>query len=216
MKNTLFIVLKPNGEFMNFEQSNNVFQKTIYPKTMKKIILFVFASFLLACEAPVGDVGPQGAAGAAGAKGDKGETGQKGTFNAIVSNWVTADKWLVFTTNSVYLSNFSEPKLTQQILDKGLILGFYRPAGEDESGVVLPIPDETANYSLGISGFMNKTDGTISIKLAFRSSTVKNPNLEDWNVKVRWIIVPPASTGRLQNIDWKNYNEVKKALNIQD
>lgn len=183
---------------------------------MKKIIVLVFVSFLIACEAPVGDVGPQGAAGAAGAKGDKGDAGQKGTFSAIVSDWVTADKWVVYTTNLAYLNHFSEPKLTQQILDKGLVLGFYRPAGEDESGVVLPIPDETANYSLGMYGSMNKTDGTISIKLVFRTSAVKNPNLEDWNIKVRWIIVPPASTGRLKNVDWKNYNEVKKALNIQD
>lgn len=183
---------------------------------MRKIIIFIFASFLISCKAPVGDIGPQGAAGAAGTKGDKGETGQKGTFSAIVSPWVTTDKWTVFTTNISYLSQFSEPKLTQQILDKGLLLGFYRPAGEDESGVVLPIPDETANYSLGMSGFMNKTEGNISIKLAFRSAAVRNPNLEDWNVKVRWIIVPPSSTGRLKNVDWENYNEVKKALNIQD
>lgn len=181
---------------------------------MKKIILFVFASFLFACEAPVGDVGPQGAAGAAGAKGDKGDVGEKGTFNAIVSNWYIASNWL--GSNISYAALFTEPKLTQQVLDKGLILGFYRPAGEDASGVVLPIPDETANYSLGISGFVSGTDGVITVSLDFRNAAVKNPNIEDWNIRVRWIIVPPASTGRLKNVDWKNYNEVKKALNIQD
>jgi hypothetical protein len=184
---------------------------------MKKIILFFFASFIIACKAPVGDVGPQGVAGAAGAKGDKGDAGQKGTFNAIVSGWSTVSNWVGSSSGVSYVNNFAEPKITQQILDKGLILGFYRPAGEDESGVVLPMPDETANYSLGIAGFMLfGTQGTISVALNFRNLAVKNPNLEDWNIKVRWIIVPPASTGRLKNVDWKNYNEVKKALNIQD
>ena len=184
---------------------------------MKKIILFVFASFLLACEAPVGDVGPQGAAGAAGAKGDKGDVGEKGTFSAIVSPWFSALNWVSSSNGLSHVQNFSEPKLTQQIIDKGLILGFYRPVGEDESGLVLPIPDETANYSLGIAGFLFGGQGTISVALNFRNSGVVNPNLEDWRkIGFRWIIVPPASTGRLKNVDWKNYNEVKKALNIQD
>jgi hypothetical protein len=184
---------------------------------MKKIILFVFASFLLACEAPVGDVGPQGAAGVAGAKGDKGDTGQKGTFNAVVSDWATALNWFSSSNGVTHVHNFAEPKVTQQVIDKGLILGFYRPDGENESGLVLPIPDETANYSLGIAGFMPFGQGTVSLALNFRNAGVANPNLEDWKkIKVRWIIVPPASTGRLKNVDWENYNEVKKALNIQD
>jgi hypothetical protein len=184
---------------------------------MKKIILFVFASFLLACEAPVGDVGPQGAAGAAGAKGDKGDTGQKGVSNAVVSPWFSALNWIAASSGISFVNDFSEPKLTQQIIDKGLILGFYRPLGEDASGVILPLPDETANYSVSIAGLIWFGQGTISVFLNFRNREVANPSLEDWRkIQVRWIIVPPASTGRLKNVDWKNYNEVKKALNIQD
>ena len=180
------------------------------------LTFFIFTACLgiSACEAPAGDVGPQGVAGVAGAKGAKGDTGSKGTFNAIVSDWFPVNFWL--GSGVSYGAVFGEPKITQQVLDKGLILGFYRPAGEDESGVVLPLPDETANYSLGIAGFLLGGQGSISVNLIFRTLAVKNPNLEDWNIKVRWIVVPSASSGRLKNVDWKNYNEVKKALNIQD
>jgi hypothetical protein len=196
---------------------NYIHKKQFNEKTMRKIIIFIFASFLIACEAPVGDVGPQGVAGAVGAKGDKGDAGEKGIFNAIVSPWTSALNWFSSSNGVTHVHNFAEPKVTQQVIDKGLILGFYRPLGEDESGIVLPIPDETANYSLGIAGFLLGGQGTISVALNFRNRDVANPNLDDWRkIGVRWIIVPPASTGRLKNVDWKNYNEVKQALNIID
>ncbi|WP_394990931.1 hypothetical protein [Emticicia sp.] len=185
---------------------------------MKKIIFIAFISLLIACKPPVGDIGPQGVAGAAGAKGDNGDVGEKGTFSAIVSDWkeIIPSKWQRNGSDLSFYALFEEPKLTSNIANKGLVLGFYRTLPEDESSVILPVPDETANYSLGISAISANTFNYVWFVLDFRNLAVKNPNLEDWNIKVRYILVPPASTGRLQNVDWKNYNEVKKALNIKD
>ncbi len=185
---------------------------------MKKIIIFIFISFLLACEAPIGDVGLVGPSGAEGAKGDKGDIGGKGTFSAIVSDWkeIKPANWLKGGSDLSFIAAFDEPKLTADITNKGLVLGFYRTLPEDASSQIFPIPDETSNYSLGIYASFTSSLKAIGYFLDFRNLAVKPATLVDWNIKVRYILVPPASAGRLKNIDWKNYNEVKKALNIKD
>lgn len=185
---------------------------------MKKIIIFIFISFLLACEAPVGDVGPAGPSGAEGAKGDKGDTGPKGTFSAIVSDWkeIKPSNWFKGTTDLSLNVFFEEPKLTADITNKGLVLGYYRFLPDDSFSSVFPIPDLTNNYSLATNASFSTSSKVIWYFLEFRTLALKNLLLPTWNIKVRYILVPPASAGRLKNIDWKNYNEVKKALNITD
>ena len=141
---------------------------------MKKIIIFIFISFLLACEAPVGDVGPAGPAGAEGAKGDKGDTGGKGTFSAIVSDWkeIKPANWLKGGSDLSFIAAFDEPKLTADITNKGLVLGFYRTLPEDASSQIFPIPDETSNYSLGVYASFTSSLKAIGFFLDFRNSTV--------------------------------------------
>jgi hypothetical protein len=185
---------------------------------MKKIIIFIFISFLLACEAPIGDVGPTGPAGAGGPKGDKGDTGAKGTFSAIVSDWkeIKPANWLKGASDLSFIAAFDEPKLTADITNKGMVLGFYRYLSGESINEIFSVPDETSNYSLGIYASFTSNVKSISYFLDFRNLAVKPATLANWNIKVRYILVPPASAGRLKNMDWKNYNEVKKALNITD
>jgi hypothetical protein len=40
--------------------------------------------------------------------------------------------------------------------------------------------------------------------------------MEDWNIKVWYIIVPQAKAGRLKGANWRDYNEVKRILNLND
>jgi hypothetical protein len=184
-------------------------------KSKKQILKFLFFAVIfsvMACKAPVGDIGPQGLAGATGDKGDKGATGDKGAFSGIVSAWteIKPTQWKTTGTKSVF--TITDATLTQTILDQGLILAYYRPLPEDESSAVISLADETNTYL-----FTFKTNvGTLDYELNFKSAQVVNPSLEDWNIKVRYIIVPPAKTGRLAQVNWKDYNEVKKILNLND
>ena len=181
-------------------------------KIILKLLLFAIFFSVAACKAPVGDIGPQGAAGAIGDKGDKGAIGDKGSFSGFVSAWteIKPAQWKLSGTKAIFTQ--TDANLTQAILDQGLILAYYRPLPEDESSAVISLADETNTYL-----FTHKTNvGSLDYELTFKSSRVINPDLEDWNIKVRYIIVPPAKAGRLAQVNWKDYNEVKKILNLND
>ncbi len=183
-----------------------------YKKTILKLLFFAIFCSVVACKAPVGDIGPQGTAGTIGDKGDKGAIGDKGSFSGFVSAWteIKPAQWKLSGTKAVFSQ--TDANLTQTILDQGLILAYYRPLPEDESSAVISLADETNTYL-----FTYKTNvGSLDYELNFKSAQVINPNLEDWNIKVRYIVVPPVKTGRLAQVNWKDYNEVKKILNLND
>lgn len=176
--------------------------------------IFLFASVLnlISCKAPVGDIGPQGAAGVAGDKGAKGATGDKGAFSGIVSPWseIKPAQWKLTGTKAVFSQ--SNASLTQAMLDGGLILAYYRPLPEDESNVVISLADETNTYL-----FTYKANvGSMDYEVHFKKAEFINPNMEDWNIKVRYIIVPPAKAARLSDVNWKDYKEVKRILNLNN
>lgn len=181
-------------------------------KIILKLLFFALFFSVVACKPQAGDIGPQGAAGTIGDKGDRGAIGDKGSFSGFVSAWteIKPAQWKLSGTKAVFSQ--TDANLTQTILDQGLILAYYRPLPEDESSAVISLADETNTYL-----FTHKTNvGSLDYELIFKSSRVINPDLEDWNIKVRYIIVPPAKAGRLAQVNWKDYNEVKKILNLND
>lgn len=176
--------------------------------------LLLLSAFIgiFGCEAPVGDVGPQGAAGAVGEKGDKGAVGDKGAFSSIVSAWseIKPTQWKLTGTKAVFTQ--TDANFTQAMLNQGLILAYYRPLPEDESSAVISLADETNTYFFAFKANV----GSLDYEIEFKRPELVNPNLQDWNIKVRYIIVPPAKSGRLTQVNWADYNEVKKVLNLND
>lgn len=189
---------------------------------MQKLRLLSIALLLLAvvaCKPEAGDVGPQGTAGPTGAVGDKGPTGDKGPFSGTVSPWVEIkpSDWLPLgSTTNTYAFVLNNSSITPDVINRGLILVYYRPLPDDVTAAVIPLPDETPNYTASYLAYMSGATGSLQVNLAFRNAQTVNPKLEDWNIKVRTIVVPPATAGRLAAIDWKNYEEVKKAFNLTD
>lgn len=181
-------------------------------KLLFNSLLFASLLSIFSCKAPVGDLGPQGAAGAVGDKGDKGPTGDKGAFSGIASAWseIKPAQWKLTGTKAVFTQ--TDANLTQAMLDQALILAYYRPLPEDESSAVISLADETNTYLFTFKANV----GSLDYELNFKRTDLVNPNLEDWNIKTRYIIVPPAKAGRLANVNWKDYNEVKRILNLKD
>jgi hypothetical protein len=180
----------------------------------KLLTVLILTSFLgiSGCEAPTGDVGPQGATGATGEKGEKGPTGDKGAFSGIVSAWteIKPAQWKLTGTKAVF--SIADANFTQANLDGALLLAFYRPLPEDESSAVITLSDDTYGYFFSFKAVA----GSIDYEVSFKHPNLINPNMEDWNIKVRYIIVPQAKAGRLKGANWRDYNEVKRILNLND
>jgi hypothetical protein len=196
--------------------------------TMKQRLSYVIRLCLIiaisACKPETGDVGPQGPQGDAGAKGDKGPLGDKGAYSAYVSPWVEVkpSDWLKAGSlqPNTFLFTKEEPRLTAGIINKGLIVGYYKYYPEPELDFVYPLPEIMHNYALRLSSYLSTTNnkGYMELSLQFPKFLISTEPVtaKDFHVKVRWLLIPPSSMSRMGYVDWKDYKSVKKAFNLAD
>lgn len=191
----------------------------------------------VACKGPEGEVGPQGAAGPTGATGATGTPGPQGipgsvgtqgptgptgaqgpqgvpgAANLLTSAWTMAKAvdWRSDNDPQYFYVGFDEVRVTQAVLDKGMVVAYYRDPGR--KNVVLSVPSVTEQASLGYFYEFTQNRGRINFDLTFFK-----PRLVpiDFDLEFRWIIIPPNPGGRLRAVDWKNYEEVRRELNLSD
>lgn len=182
--------------------------------TVAWLLLTVMINFV-ACKGPQGDVGPQGAAGltgatgAAGAPGAAGAQGPPGAANLIVSSWtaIKATDWKSDNDPLYFYRSIEDMNITQAIIDKGLVMAYYRNSAQ--KSVVLSLPSVTDKLSIGYFFQLNQGKGLMNFDLSYfmpRRVPI------DFDIEVRWIIVPPSPGGRLGAIDWTDYAEVKRVV----
>lgn len=179
---------------------------------MKKLILsclLLSVGILMQnCKTEAGPVGPAGAtgatgpagpAGATGATGATGAAGATGTANVIYSDWAT----VTFTGSSTtWTGKITAPKITQEILDKGVVKTYFKFGTDVYEGNYTNL---TGGSTTSIYQYLSL--GAINLKSTFNASSYP------W----RYVIIPGGTpSGRLANIDYSNYAEVKKAYNIPD
>jgi hypothetical protein len=152
---------------------------------MKSIILIsATLIFLVCCKGPQGEVGPQGVAGPIG------------TANVIYSEWKNTT---YSGSGSSWRANIIAPKITQEILDRGLVKTYMRNI--DNSVLEIPLAVNTT--------FLYQTLELGNIRLLSSGNYSNLPH--------RYIIIPGGiPLGRKANIDYSNYEAVKKAYNIPD
>jgi hypothetical protein len=159
------------------------------------LALITMAVILMnACKSEKGDVGPAGPIGATGATG---QTGATGTANVIYSDWITVS----FTgSGTVYTAVVAAPKITQEVLDKCIVLSYYN----NGSGV----------YSVNAaSGSYTLIQGLTVGKITYTA----NQNFS--SVKFRYVIIPGGvsiGNGRIHELKSKSYVEIKEMFNIPD
>ncbi len=166
-------------------------------------------------EGPEGPAGPAGAAGPSGAQGPAGAKGDPGTANVIYSQWldVTFDEGI---------AEIEAQELTADILDGGDIKVYWN-AGTAAQPLVVPVPcvfpvgflvndPEEGQpdiyidpyYMVGLITLFSNYDLTTTTGGASR---------------FRYILIPgEVQAGRkaAQEVDWNDYNAVKKYLNLKD
>lgn len=158
------------------------------------------------CKGPQGEPGPQGVTGATGATGPKGETG---TANVIYGNWIDMSNPTFWIKNGIgFTANFSAPPITQDVLDKALILIY----GRIEDRVYLTPYQHNNLISIRTHSTLNRIHIQIMVD---NISTFGSLLLTGMN-QYRYVIVPGVVNGRKAAIDYSNYEEVKKYYNLPD
>lgn len=186
--------------------------------TMKILSYLSLALVVLvsACTGPQGDPGPQGPQGVQGPKGDPGSSGA--AFYS--TNWVSIPKQSFVTNydqNELYTSiglqgGAIQTYLTQKTLDGGMVLLYNRVASN--KSFVNAVPWDTYFDGAHVTYSFAAEPGKISAFISFsKAVNVSNFFTDE---EYRAVIVPPATGARLGNVNWKDYNEVKRVLNLED
>ncbi len=190
----------------------------------KNIYLFATLSvsiFLLnSCEGPEGQAGPQGASGIAGVAGSNGVKGDPGvTFYA--TGWITATKKLLvdsynktdFYSGITLQAALITTYLTQKTLDGGIVMVYNREASS--KAIVYAVPFDTYfKIDNHVTYSFNAEPGKVNCYISFSKNL--DPSTYFVDEEYRVVIIPPASGARFANLNWKDYNEVKKVLNLND
>ncbi len=158
-----------------------------------------------------GDTGAAGATGATGPQGPAGPAGGSGTgtvINVIYSDWLTPAfvDWQKITEKS-YLYSVIETKITQDIIDKGVVLAYSRQVASGPA-YLLPMMLETnsglTNYN--IAAALGKVNFTFTELLDIQGKPATG-------LQYRYVIIPGGVKSRA-NIDYTNFDEVAKAFGI--
>jgi len=157
--------------------------------------------FLTSCDKLKGDIGPAGLQGETGAKGDPGEPGDPAGAVQFSTDTIStdADGGLGFGLT-----------LTQDIassIEKGVIL-VYAQSGNfwfPLPGIV-PFGNEISNYTFAY--------GVQNLELNFLLFQLDETPKKRQFKNLRIVIVPAANARLNAKIDYKNYEEVRKAFNL--
>lgn len=162
---------------------------------------------------PAGPAGAAGAPGAPGAAGTPGAPGAPGTANVIYSSWLNVTYTGTDTTG--WFANIPAPQLVDSILNRGEIKVYFN-AGSDStnSQFILPLPIRDI---LLTGAIVNPYYSNMRINLV-STAQLSSFRLRNYNYfQYRYIIIPGGKAARLAtNINWDNYNEVKKYLRLAD
>jgi hypothetical protein len=175
--------------------------------------IFLLPLLFVTCKGPQGDVGPQGTPGPQGTQGAQGPVGPAGSVTLSASPWVkiTDTMWVVNQDSTYFLVSREDANITQPVLEKGLVMAYYRNVGRES--VVFSIPSVTNELALGFFMRVLNNRGTMNFDMSFFEPR-KTPI--DFDLEFRWIIVPPNPGGRLKTLDWSNYELVRQELGLSE
>jgi hypothetical protein len=185
---------------------------------MKKLIsmLLLITVVAISCKKETGPTGPTG---------PQGPAGPAGTANVIYSPWIGFDaaNWsataiIEWGRNTRFYYD-SIPEITQNILDQGAVMVFFKAAGIPEPQ---PLPLLTFNLSIAVNQYLNfrLNPGLMTITF-FDVDDTDDPGIFSGTPSTnayRYIIIPggvPASNGA-KNLKTLSYNELCTTLNIPE
>ncbi len=184
------------------------------------LILSVVVCFMSCSkDGPQGPAGPAGTNGNQGPQGPKGDPGDPGSANVIYSGWldvrfqgaqtVTNPDGTVDTV--LYAAAINAPKLDSAVLANALVNVYINlGTASQQSIVLLPYTDEFGTLIRYVAA-------SKSINLISNGNPSTQTTTAGKRYQYRYVIVPGGVSARSAgSLDWKNYNQVRQALNLQD
>jgi hypothetical protein len=169
-------------------------------KTLKRIsILVMIASVLTTFSCT-----KEGKEGPPGPAGTNGTNGTNGNANVIGTNTVTLNSGDWSATGAGWYVTLTASGITQDVVDKGIVQVFIQYGTEwwslpDLSG----INSTQFGFGLGYVQLLNYNSDY---------SQATNPGTKTFRI----VIIPSSARLANPNIDYTNYNEVKRAFNLKD
>lgn len=161
-----------------------------------KTLIAIFAMALVFTNCKKGDTGP---AGQDGTNGNANVTSVTLTTSSWA--WNSSQKWRYATWNNVSILNTS-------VINDGVVM-LYQLVGTN-SYVQLPITQNQGAYAE--HDWFEYSPNTISVYI--ENSDLSDPNPSPFTYKL--VCIPKSAKMANPNVNWKNYTEVKNALNLKD
>ena len=172
-------------------------------KKLTKILMIAVIAIMASCTKE-GPQGPAGTNGATGPAGPIGPEGPIGNANVMYSDWFDAGAWTTSTTGSEkFYFDRPEAKITQAILDNGVVLAYTKLISDGSNIRALPANTATStfwNYILTVGNIRFTTN---------LASTPRPTN------KFRYVIIPSTTHLRVAKpLTQMSYDEVCELYNI--
>lgn len=203
-------------------------------KLMKKIefkykisanLLTVFALMILviSCEGPEGPAGPAGQAGAqgpagsqgpAGTQGATGNPGEMGTDNVFFSSWIN-NSWTGMPDNYVR-DTIPAPQVTDEILNTGVVVVYYRDNAETQFVKVLPSQIYQGTTWIFTLEFQAATENLYLFHGPSRAAGFLGANTIIPNSQIRYMVISGLNpSGRYLWPDWNDYKAVCSFFGVE-
>lgn len=175
------------------------------------VLSIVFVMVSCSKEGDAGPAGADGPAGPAGPSGPQGPKGDTGTANVIYSDWLDV-AYETDADSATWIAQIDAPKLTGDMLSKGEVK-VYVNLGLAADPVIAPLPYFDGAFIINV----RFVEGLIAMISNANLSTFTDEDSGAKVQQVRYVLIPGGTAARQSaGIDWNNYQQVKKYLNLKD
>jgi hypothetical protein len=154
-----------------------------------------------------GDTGPTGPTGLTGPAGP---TGPAGSANVIYSSWYSPATWgleTVFGTVERYYT-MSTTSLTQQIIDRGVVMVYMRFAGYNPEVYQLPAMLE----DVGLQFSFRAQAGSIKVTYYLAAARASTPSIIPSSNQVRFVLIPGGAVAATMQANGSTYEQALATL----
>jgi hypothetical protein len=159
---------------------------------LSSIIVLSVSLFFTACSKE-GPAGPAGTAGSAGPAGPAGPTGSTGSANVIYSAWFNPATWVAENNfgDMERTYTMTSTTVTQNIIDRGIIMVYMRFVGYDPAISQLPfeLPNSDKTFSFRAQA------GSVKALYTKTSNHALDPGVIPSSNAVRYVLIPGAVSG---------------------